>query len=83
MKTKKIIEKLEKLFGKSSAQKSTEKQLESVRKLISELELKENKFRDKLDVLKSESRIPALERKLSVTQTHIAKAKAYIEELQS
>jgi|GEM_PF-4262423 len=83
MKTKEIIKKLENLFGKSHKQKSKDKQLESITKLIGLLEVKEKKFRDKLKVLEDETSIPRYKRKLQLTELHIAKAKAYKLELES
>lgn len=83
MKTKKIISKLENLLGIDEEQKSKDKQLKSITKLIALLESKEEKFRAKLEALEAESDIPKYKRKLSITELHLAKAKAYKQQLEA
>jgi hypothetical protein len=83
MKTKKIIKKLENLFGKSEEQKTNDRQLELVTELIGLLEEKETKFQAKLEALEAESDIPKYKNKLSLTELHLSKARAYKQQLES
>ena len=83
MKTKKIIKKLENLFGKSDEQKSSDRQIELVTKLIRLLEEKETKFQARLEVLEAESDIPKYKSKLNLTELHLSKARAYKRQLES
>ena len=77
MKTKEIFNRLEQLFNLNSEQKSKAKALKAITELIFLLEKKEKKFRSKLDAMEVDTEIPKYRRKLSLTEKHIDKAKAY------
>lgn len=81
MKTKKIVLKLEELFGKSFAKKSKKKQLKSLNKIVGMLEAKEAKFRQSLADATTQTDTSKYQRKIDVTLLHITKAKAYQQEL--
>lgn len=83
MKTGKIITKLEKLFGIDEAQKSTDRQLNAVIQLIDLLEAKQSKFRHRIDNNNSQTDLAKIQRKLSLTEIHLAKARAYRNNLES
>ena len=82
MKTQGIVLKLENLIGKSFEKKSKKKQLKSLNKMMGMLEAKEAKFRQKLADAETETDTSKYQRKLDVTALHIAKAKAYQQELE-
>lgn len=82
MKTKKIFRKLENIFGKSHIQKSNDKQLELVSQLINLLEGKEQKFLAKIEALESDKEISKYKQKLTLTQLHLSKARAYKQDLE-
>lgn len=83
MKTKKIIHKLELLLGINEAQKSRTKLLKTITKLIGLLEAKEVKFRNKISEGETQSDLPKYQRKLSLTEIHLTKARAHQQSLES